>query len=110
MSRRLFTAAPFAWLAFALLAFVVLAACGPPAKLPTVSMRMVGEPPHARVIVDEQYIGSLAFVASRGVALPVGSHRITVEAPGFFPQDQVVSVEEGDAPVKLDVRLVHVPD
>lgn len=73
-------------------------------------MRMVGAPPEARVIVDEQYIGNLAFVASRGVALPVGSHRITVEAPGFFPHDQIVSVEEGDAPVKLDVRLVAVPE
>ncbi len=105
MVRCLLTTMPLV-----LLVGVALIACGPPAKVPTVSMRMVGDPPQARVIVDEQYIGSLAFVASRGVALPVGSHRITVEAPGFFPQDQVVAVEEGDAPVKLDVHLVRVPD
>jgi hypothetical protein len=85
-------------------------ACGPPAKVPTVSMRMTGEPQQARVIIDEAYIGGLAFVASRGVALPVGSHRITVEAPGYFPQDQVVTVEEGDPPVKLDVHLTRIPD
>ena len=87
-----------------------LVACGPKAKAPTVSMRLAGDPPQARVVVDEQYIGSLALVASRGVALPVGSHRITVEAPGFFPLDQLVSVAEGDAPVKLDVHLLRVPD
>ena len=97
-------------LATAVLVSAALAASGPPAKPPTVSMRMAGDPPQARVIVDEQYIGNLAFVASRGVALPVGSHRITVEAPGFFPQDQIVSVEEGDAPVTLDVRLAKIPD
>jgi len=89
---------------------LVVAACGPPAKVPTVSMRMAGDPPHARVIIDEQFIGSIAFVATRGVALPVGSHRITIEAPGFFPQDQIVTVAEGDAPVKLDVHLTKVPD
>ena len=85
-------------------------ACGPPAKAPTVSLRVAGEPPQARVIIDEVYIGSLAFVSSRGVALPVGSHRITVEAPGFFPQDQIVTVEDGDAPVKLEIHLTRVPD
>lgn len=94
----------------ALVVSVMLAACGPPAKVPTVSMRMAGDPPQARVSIDEQFVGSLAFVATRGVALPVGSHRITIEAPGFFPQDQVLSVQEGDAPVKLDIHLVRVPD
>jgi hypothetical protein len=71
---------------------------------------MAGGPPTARVIVDENYIATLAAVQARGIALPVGTHRITVEAPGYFPWDQIVSPKEGDAPIKLDVNLTRVPD
>ena len=47
-------------------------------------------------------------VQARGVALPPGRHRITVERSGYFPWDAVV--EAKDEPVSLQVTLVPVPD
>ena len=64
---------------------LALAACGsPPPK--TVSMRMTfAGPETASVTVDDQFVGTLSLVASRGVALPAGTHHVTVEAPGYLP-------------------------
>jgi hypothetical protein len=76
----------------------------------TVSLRLAGDTPDASVTIDDQYIGVFAFVQKRGVALPPGKHRITVEKVGYFPWDRLVEAKEGDPPVKLDVALVKVPD
>jgi hypothetical protein len=89
---------------------LALASCGPPAAPKTVSMRMAGGPPNASVTVDDQFVGTLDVVARRGVALPPGRHRVTVEAPGHLPWDKLVEAKEGEAPVRLDVKLVPVPD
>src|SRR5207249_1571502 len=75
----------------ALLAFglaVPLTACGHAPIVETVSMRMQGGPPNATVTIDERIVGSLDVIAARGVALPPGRHRVSVEAPGYFPWDQ----------------------
>jgi PEGA domain-containing protein len=80
----------------------------PHSKTPTVSMRMQGSPPDATVTIDDMYVGPLAVVAARGVALPVGSHRISVEEQGYFPWDKIV--EAKDKPVMLAVTLVLLPD
>ncbi len=85
------------------------AGCMPPSA-PTVSMRMKGNVQDATVTIDDQYIGKLAFVAERGVALPPGRHRISVEKPGYFPWDTVVEVHEGDPPVYLHAVLQPIPD
>ena len=82
------------------------AGCG--AALQTVSLRVKGNVPDASLTVDDQYLGSLAFVSKRGVAMPPGKHRVTVEKPGYFPWDQVVLA--GEQPVQLDVVLVPIPD
>jgi hypothetical protein len=71
---------------------------------------MVGSPPNASVTVDDQFVGTLELVASRGVALPPGKHHVSVEAVGFVPWDRVVEAHEGDAPVRLEVRLTPLPD
>lgn len=76
----------------------------------TTSLRMTGTPPDARVTIDDQNVGALAFVARRGVALPPGRHRVTVEKAGYFPFDQVVVAEEGDPPIQLKVSLEKIPD
>jgi hypothetical protein len=89
---------------------LAIAACGPGGTPRTVSMRMTGSPPNASVTVDDQFVGTLELVATRGVALPPGTHHVTVEAAGFIPWDKVVEAREGDVPVKLEVRLVPVPD
>ncbi len=85
-------------------------ACGPPAVGPTVSMRMLGGPPNASVTVDDVFVGTLDVVMRRGVALPPGTHRVSVEAPGHLPWDKAVEAKEGQGPLRLDVKLVPVPD
>jgi hypothetical protein len=65
-------------------------------------------PRDASVIIDEQYIGPLGYVAAHGVRLPVGEHRISVEKNGYFPFDRLVKADRED--VRLDVKLEPVPD
>ena len=92
-----------------------LVACGGggPASGRTVSLRLTGgTPPDATVTIDDQIVGSLGMVAAHGVALPPGTHRITVEARGYLPYDKMVEAPANGTgqPVKLDVALVPVPD
>jgi PEGA domain len=89
----------------------VLAACGPPGAVRTVSLRVAGAGPrNASVTVDDQFVGTLEFVQARGVALPPGVHHVTIEAPGYLPFDKAIEAREGDPPIRLDVKLVAVPD
>ena len=99
-----------AWRLAALAVLASVIACGPPAAGPTVSMRMAGEPPNASVTVDDVFVGTLDVVMRRGVALPPGMHRVSVEAPGHLPWDKMVEAKEGQGPLRLDVRLLPVPD
>lgn len=76
-----------------------------------VSMRMSRTPETPRdasVFIDEEYIGPLGFVARRGVRLPVGEHRITVQKEGYFPWDRLVVSDR--EPIQLWVELEPVPD
>jgi hypothetical protein len=74
----------------------------------TVSLRVKGNVPNASVTIDDIRVGPLGYVAARGVALPPGKHRVTVEHEGYFPWDKLV--EATDAPVLLDVQLIPIPD
>jgi hypothetical protein len=70
--------------------------------------RAASTPRDASVYIDEQFVGFLGVVAARGVKLPEGEHRITVEKVGYFPWDeQVVSDRK---PITLKVELRKVPD
>jgi hypothetical protein len=91
-------------------------ACTPaqsPSK-PTVSLRLrtppQATPPGATVVIDEETVGTFDFVAARGVALPVGTHHVTVKATGYFPWDHTVEAPAGSAPIYLDVALMPIPD
>jgi hypothetical protein len=90
------------------------AGCYPPAgpgnPNETVSLRLRGTPPDAAVIIDEEAVGQLDFIAAHGVALPPGVHHVTVKATGYFPWDREVKAEPGDRPIELDVKLTPVPD
>lgn len=88
---------------------LVATACAP-SRPATVSLRVTGNVRDAHVTIDDQYLGAFAYVAKKGVALPPGPHRITVEKNGYFPWDKVVVANEGDPPIKLDVILVEIPD
>jgi len=65
-------------------------------------------PGNASVIIDEEYVGPLAYVAGRGVRMTAGEHRISIEKDGYFPYDRLVDAQHGT--IKLDVELVPVPD
>lgn len=95
-----------------LVSLFLVAGCKPPLTpaRAKVSLRMAGTPLDAAVVIDEETVGSLELVAARGVALPVGVHHITVRAAGYFPWDREVTAEEGQPPIRLDVKLVPVPD
>ena len=97
-----------------LLVLVALAAtaCGPSltgGAAVTLKLKRTPETPrNASVSIDETYIGPLSVVASHGVRLPVGTHRITIEKDGYFPFDRLVTADRDDIP--LVVKLEPVPD
>jgi len=95
----------------ALLLVLSLTSCQMGAERPAVSLslqRSPKSPRDAAVTIDEEYIGPLGYVAARGVQLPAGKHRISVEKPGYFPWDRLV--EAGTAPIHFDVELEPIPD
>ena len=94
----------------AVAALLTASACGPPPPPKTISMRMVGSPASASVTIDDVFVGRLDTVAARGVALPVGTHHVSVEAPGYLPWDKVVEAKDGAGPLRLEVRLVATPE
>jgi hypothetical protein len=101
------------WTSLALATAVGCVGCGPASRTPekpTVSLRMSGTPATATVVIDEEALGALSFVAAHGVALPPGVHHVTVRAGGYFPSDQTVVAKEGSGPIQLTVALVAVPD
>jgi hypothetical protein len=78
------------------------------AAVPLRVERAADAPRDASVYIDEQFVGLLGVVAARGVRLPEGEHRITVEKVGYFPWDQrVVSDRQ---PIELRVELRKIPE
>jgi len=76
----------------------------------TTSLHLTGSPAHASVTIDDLPVGSVAEVSRRGVALPPGSHRVTIEALGYFPHDTVVVAKSPKAPINLTIELDAVPE
>jgi len=98
--------------ALALLLLLSLTSCQvmgrEPVTAPLSLERSAKSPRDAVVTIDEEYIGPLGYVAARGVKLPAGKHRITIEKPGYFPWDRLV--EAGNEPIHFDVELEPIPD
>jgi hypothetical protein len=98
---------------FAFLAAIVitlLTSCGPQ-PIPAVSLKMKRDPATPRdasVIIDEEYIGPLGIVAARGVRVPIGEHRVSVERTGYFPYDKLIVSDRDD--ISLDIKLEPIPD
>lgn len=98
-----------AWMALSGVGVSAIASCQLTANpASTVSLRVRGNVADAQVTIDDIPVGVLAFVAARGVALPPGRHRITVERTGYFPWDALV--EAKDDPIYLQITLVPIPD
>ena len=89
-----------------------LCACGAPGNgaKATTSLRLTGSPADARVVVDDQIVGTLDMVQARGVAMPPGNHRVSVVREGFFPFDTIVEAKEGEKVLHLEAKLVPIPD
>jgi hypothetical protein len=85
-----------------------LLACGPPSTYAVHFKRSPTTPGSASVIVDEQYIGPLSYIAAHGIRVEAGVHRISIEKDGYFPYDQLVEAETGT--LQLDVALTPIPD
>jgi hypothetical protein len=102
--------APIAVLVALLLAATGVSGCSLGLRS-AVTMRMVrakATPRDASVYIDEEFIGPLYYVASHGVRLPTGKHRISITKDGYFPWDRLVEADR--QPIALQVELVRVPD
>ncbi len=93
------------------LAFLALIGGCMPGLRAAVDMRIVPgprTPRDASVIIDEELIGPLYWVAANRIRLPEGEHRITVQREGYFPWDHIVKADR--EPIRLTVTLEPVPD
>jgi len=87
----------------------ILVACQVQRSAVHLSMaRAVATPRDASVYIDEEFVGLLGVVAARGVRLPEGEHRISVEKVGYFPWDRLVVSDR--KPLYLTVELRKIPD
>jgi len=80
----------------------------PRAVVPMKLHRARNTPRDANVTVDEEYIGPLYLIATQGLSLPVGKHRVTVTREGYFPWDRLVQADR--TPIELAVELVPIPE
>jgi hypothetical protein len=93
---------------FALALVACQGASAPSAE--TVSFRLRGTPVDANVTIDDIQLGSVEYVATRGVALPKGVHHLTIEAPGYFPFDKELDAKVASKPIVVVVKLEPIPD
>ncbi len=88
-----------------LLCLIPLVGC----RGPRVLLRLDGNVDRALVTVNDRYIGRLEQLRTRGIALPPGEYRITVEQVGYFPWDRLIYVED-QPELEMDVQLTPIPD
>jgi hypothetical protein len=87
----------------------VLMACGGaqhPHERPA-QLRVLAEPATAIVQVDERFVGAARVLQKQPAALKPGKHRITIEAPNYFPHDIELDLPVGVT--SLEIKLRPVP-
>ncbi len=62
------------------------------------------EPETARVVVDDESVGSARVVAANPVKLSPGKHYVTIEAKGYFPHDLELDLPPGLTKVEVQLR------
>jgi PEGA domain len=98
----------WAWLLWAAL-LAPLSSCQGQRAAVHLSLARASETPRdASVYIDEQFVGFLGVVVARGVRLPEGEHRITVQKVGYFPWDRLVVSDR--QPIALQVELRKIPE
>ncbi len=83
-----------------------LGGCAPPKRG---LLRFAGDQKDALVTIDDEYVGKLGRLQRRGIKLPVGEHRITIEKVGFFPFDQLI-IMHAEQQQDMKVELTEIPD
>ncbi|MEM7448144.1 MAG: PEGA domain-containing protein [Myxococcota bacterium] len=71
------------------------------------SLRVVTEPPEARVYINGQFVGQGHVLEAQPAELRVGESFMTVQSPGYFPHDLRLELVPGVT--KVEVRLRPVP-
>jgi hypothetical protein len=97
--------------ALAILALTFAVGCATMGVRSAVSMKVKrtdSAPKDALVYVDEEFIGTLAFVAERGVRVPEGEHRLSVEKNGYYPFDQIIVSDR--EPIFVEVTMLKLPE
>jgi len=85
------------------------AACGGaqhPRSKPA-QLRVVAEPATAVVQVDEHFVGAARVLQKQPATVSPGKHRITIEAPNYFPHDLELDLPVGVT--SLEIKLRPVP-
>lgn len=90
-----------AWLA------ILGSGCAYPTAQPTrAKLRVIAEPADARVYVDERFVASARVLARRPRELRPGRHRLTFQAPGYFPHDVAVDLPPGTTTIRISLRPI----
>ena len=88
---------------------LLVAACGAaqhPRERPA-QLRVLAVPETAIVQVDERFVGAARVLRKQPAALSPGKHRITIEAPNYFPHDIELDLPVGVT--SLEIKLRPVP-
>lgn len=96
------TLRPFVALTLALCA----SACYGGVRPTPAELRVTVDPPTARVLLDETFIGPARRLSVRPKELAPGRYRLTVEAPGYFPHDLDLDLPSGETHVQISLREI----
>lgn len=91
---------------FVLFASLSLSACYGNIRPTPAVLRVEVVPDDARVLIDDTFIGRARRTAAQPKELPLGRHRLTVEAPGYFPHDLDLDLPSGETNVRIELRPV----
>lgn len=70
------------------------------------SLRMHITPENARVYIDERFFGTGTVLSQAPRPLPAGTHRVSVEADGYFPHDVELEFPKGETRIELRLRAI----
>lgn len=88
------------------LLFLGLGGCYGNLRPTPAALRVEVVPDDARVSVDDVFVGRARLTAARPKELAPGSHRLTIEAPGYFPHDLDLELPAGETTVRVQLRPV----
>jgi len=71
-------------------------------------LHVAGSEADALVTINDRYVGKLVELSKRGIRLPAGTYRITIEQAGFFPYDEIITAS--GEPINIQATLVAIPD